>query len=183
MAAHTASIDSKDNPMNRSIRSKILGALLAIAASGAANASTSLQVRVHLGASAPAPLYAAPAVHVQPQRVHGPAPVQVHPQPGYAPPPYMVPVPPRPVYGPPPGYGYGPGYGHGYGQGAQPDHDRGWRTACSANAWDPGLRYMPGQRVWRKGTVYVATRLSASVWNVNSPPEWTPNYWMPARCA
>jgi hypothetical protein len=30
--------------------------------------------------------------------------------------------------------------------------------------------------------MYVATRLSASVWNVNSPPEWTPNYWRPARC-
>lgn len=57
------------------------------------------------------------------------------------------------------------------------------RRACRAAAWDPGARYWPGQRVWRNGDVYVATRLSASVWNVNSPPEWTPNYWAPVNCS
>lgn len=57
------------------------------------------------------------------------------------------------------------------------------RRACRATAWNPNARYWPGQRVWRNGEVYVATGLSASVWNVNSPPEWTPNYWAPARCS
>jgi hypothetical protein len=69
---------------------------------------------------------------------------------------------------------YGDDWGHG--------HERGWRQACGAHAWDPQLRYMPGQAVLRHGALYVATGLSASVWNVNSPPEWTPNYWVPARC-
>ena len=36
---------------------------------------------------------------------------------------------------------------------------------------------MPGDTVLRNGTTYVATSLSSSVWNVNSPPEWTPTYW------
>lgn len=57
------------------------------------------------------------------------------------------------------------------------------RRACRAAAWDANARYWPGQRVWRNGEVYVATGLSASVWNVNSPPEWTPNYWSPANCS
>lgn len=54
--------------------------------------------------------------------------------------------------------------------------------SCGAAHWTPRERYMPGDAVWRHGQMYVATRLSARVWNVNSPPEWTPNYWMPARC-
>jgi hypothetical protein len=41
---------------------------------------------------------------------------------------------------------------------------------------------MPGDRVTRMGTVYVATPVSANVWNVNSPPEWTPNYWASGSC-
>jgi hypothetical protein len=57
------------------------------------------------------------------------------------------------------------------------------RRACRAPAWNPDARYWPGQRVRRHGEVYVATRLAASVWNVNSPPEWTPNYWVPANCS
>jgi len=57
------------------------------------------------------------------------------------------------------------------------------RRACRAPAWNPDARYWPGQRVRRHGEVYVATRLSASVWNVNSPPEWTPNYWVRANCS
>jgi hypothetical protein len=62
------------------------------------------------------------------------------------------------------------------------EHERTWRSGCRAPAWDPNARYMPGQRVWRNGYLFVATRLSASVWNVNSPPEWTPSYWVPAGC-
>ena len=54
--------------------------------------------------------------------------------------------------------------------------------SCGAGRWSPQARYMPGDAVWRHGQMYVATRLSAHVWNVNSPPEWTPNYWVPARC-
>jgi len=53
---------------------------------------------------------------------------------------------------------------------------------CDAPRWDPNVRYLPGQAVWRKGRLYVATDVSASVFNVNSPPEWTPNYWVRARC-
>ena len=34
----------------------------------------------------------------------------------------------------------------------------------------------------RNGQVYTATAVSATVWNVNSPPEWTPSYWTPASC-
>lgn len=54
--------------------------------------------------------------------------------------------------------------------------------SCGAARWNRQARYMPGDAVWRHGQIYVATRLSARVWNVNSPPEWTPNYWVPARC-
>lgn len=62
-------------------------------------------------------------------------------------------------------------------------YDRdGWRDVCRAPRWDPRTRYMPGDTVRRKGDVYRATRLSARVWNVNSPPEWTPNYWVQVRC-
>ena len=53
---------------------------------------------------------------------------------------------------------------------------------CDAPRWDPNRRYFPGQVVRRKGEVYVATEASRHVYNVNSPPEWTPNYWAPARC-
>lgn len=61
------------------------------------------------------------------------------------------------------------------------DHDRNWRR-CDAPRWDPNQRYLPGDAVRRKGEVYVATEVSRHVYNVNSPPEWTPNYWAPARC-
>lgn len=98
-------------------------------------------------------------VGVQLQPVHAPAGRVVH-------------VAPPPVYDAPPAYGY-----------EQPfEHERRWRRACRAPGWDPQVRYLPGQAVWREGSLYVATRLSASVWNVNSPPEWTPSYWRPARC-
>lgn len=58
-----------------------------------------------------------------------------------------------------------------------------WRArSCGGERWEPQERYMPGDAVWRRGHLYVATPLSAHVWNVNSPPEWTPNYWAPVRC-
>jgi hypothetical protein len=53
---------------------------------------------------------------------------------------------------------------------------------CAAPGWDPRVRYMPGQVVWQGGSLWVATDVSASVWNENSPPEWTPSYWVPAVC-
>jgi hypothetical protein len=53
---------------------------------------------------------------------------------------------------------------------------------CAAPGWDPRVRYMPGQVVWQAGSLWVASDLSASVWNENSPPEWTPTYWIPAAC-
>lgn len=56
------------------------------------------------------------------------------------------------------------------------------RERCGAARWNPQVRYMPGEAVWRHGQLFMATRTSAYVWNVNSPPEWTPNYWVPARC-
>lgn len=86
-------------------------------------------------------------------------------------------------------YDAAPGYGGDWRDDDGRWDDRRWddrrhdRRACRAARWDPDARYWPGQRVWRKGEVYVATRLSASVWNVNSPPEWTPNYWAPTNCS
>jgi hypothetical protein len=62
------------------------------------------------------------------------------------------------------------------------EYDHHWRHRCEAPRWDPNARYMPGQAVWRKGQVWVATETSRHVYNVNSPPEWTPNYWQPAGC-
>jgi hypothetical protein len=50
---------------------------------------------------------------------------------------------------------------------------------CRAAAWNPNMRYMPGDAVRRNGEVYVARGVSSRVYNVNSPPEWTPNYWRP----
>jgi len=57
--------------------------------------------------------------------------------------------------------------------------------ACvtSAPAWNTTTRYMPGDIVNRNGTLYVASSTSASVWNVNSPPEWTPTYWAVYKCS
>jgi hypothetical protein len=62
------------------------------------------------------------------------------------------------------------------------DYNRFSRHGCEAPRWDPNRRYFPGQSVWRQGKLYVATEESAHVWNVNSPPEWTPSYWVRARC-
>jgi hypothetical protein len=54
--------------------------------------------------------------------------------------------------------------------------------SCTAAQWDSTIRYMPGDRVTRLGSLYVAKDISSSVWNVNSPPEWTPSYWSLATC-
>ncbi|HXD42283.1 MAG TPA: galactose oxidase-like domain-containing protein [Ramlibacter sp.] len=48
--------------------------------------------------------------------------------------------------------------------------------------WDATIRYMPGNKVTRLGKFYVALPISATVWNVNSPPEWTPSYWAVTTC-
>jgi hypothetical protein len=70
-----------------------------------------------------------------------------------------------------------------YAYGPAPRYDGGdWRDACRAPRWDPNARYMPGDTVRRHGELYTARGISAHVWNVNSPPEWTPKYWVPARC-
>ncbi|MGZ5270450.1 MAG: hypothetical protein ACXWC6_07495 [Ramlibacter sp.] len=34
----------------------------------------------------------------------------------------------------------------------------------------------------RNGVLYVATALSATAWNENSPPEWTPSLWAATSC-
>jgi hypothetical protein len=54
--------------------------------------------------------------------------------------------------------------------------------ACRAPRWNPQTRYMPGDTVWRNGELFQARRISQRVYNVNSPPEWTPNYWVQVRC-
>jgi hypothetical protein len=41
---------------------------------------------------------------------------------------------------------------------------------------------MAGAKVLRNGVVYTATLASNSVWNVNSPPEWTPSLWSKTGC-
>jgi hypothetical protein len=154
--AQTAFMQGKEYLMNHSIKSSIAAAVLAIGALGAsavANASTA----VHLSVSVPAAIA---------------APSYVQPQPSYVVPARTVHMPPQVVYDEP----------HSYSNGWRYEHGRNWRSSCRAPGWDPNARYMPGQRVWHNGYLFVATPLSASVWNVNSPPEWTPGYWAPARC-
>jgi hypothetical protein len=50
-------------------------------------------------------------------------------------------------------------------------------TCAPAPTWNSTTRYMAGARVLRNGVTYVATTKSSSVYNVNSPPEWTPSLW------
>lgn len=141
--------------MKRSSNSKIVMAVMAAAALGAsagAKASTSVHISVGLPAAHSTP------VHVQGQPVYPPAVQPVH-------------LPAHAVYG-----------SHG------DHHERHYRgghggaAACGAPRWHPHVRYMPGQVVWRKGELWVARRISARVWNENSPPEWTPGLWAPAVC-
>ena len=139
--------------MNRSIQSTLATTLLAIGMLGAgAAANASTNVYLSVGA----------------------APVHVRPATVYLPQPRVVQVAPQPVYTA--GYGYEGRYEGGY------EQERPWQASCSAPRWDPNARYMPGQTVWRHHTLYAARRVSASVWNVNSPPEWTPNYWAAVSC-
>jgi hypothetical protein len=59
----------------------------------------------------------------------------------------------------------------------------GGSTACVPYPeWDPNLRYVGGEKVTRLGKYYIAKVVGDSVWNVNSPPEWSPNYWDPTTC-
>jgi hypothetical protein len=101
-----------------------------------------------------------------------------------APPVYVQPAPAR-------AYGWGEVAPRGpvYVQHDDRRDERRWRgdrerhhEACSAPRWDPNTRYLPGDAVRRHGQLYVATRLSARVYNVNSAPEWTPNSWARAAC-
>ena len=65
---------------------------------------------------------------------------------------------------------------------AQHWHEPDQRAACRAPRWNPHVRYMPGQVVRRHGELWMARRVSARVWNENSPPEQTPRYWSRAVC-
>jgi hypothetical protein len=138
--------------MNRSMKSVIASTLLAIGALGAAAGA-------HAGTS----------IHVSIGTPHAHTPVHVQQQP------VVVPV----VHG-----GHAPVY-EVYDSPREHARERHYArdaARCGAPRWDPDLRYMPGQAVWRKGELFVARRVSASVWNVNSPPEWTPQYWVEAQC-
>lgn len=127
-------------------------------------AATALVVGT-LGAAAGA--HAGTSVHVS-VGVPTAVPVHVQPQPVYAPAVRTVHAQPYEVYDAPPAYAYERRHRH--------------EQSCGAPRWDPRVRYMPGQVVWRHGDLFVARRISASVWNENSPPEWTPKYWAQAEC-
>jgi hypothetical protein len=145
----------KEYLMTRSMKSRIGAAVLAIGTVGAAavaSASTAVHLAVGVPAATAAPLY-------------------VYPEASYVPSARTVHMPPQVVYDEP----------HSS-HDSRYEHERNWRSGCRAPGWDPNARYMPGQRVWHNGYLFVATPLSASVWNVNSPPEWTPSYWAPVRC-
>jgi len=134
--------------MNRSIRTLMTTAALAIGALGAGVAN------------------AAPDVYVPARPYPGSAPVTIYQERVY------------PQHAPAHVYD---DRGRRY---AYNDDRRAQRRAerCGAERWNPNERYMPGDVVWRNGELYRARGVSASAWNVNSPPEWTPNYWAPARC-
>lgn len=140
--------------MYRTMLSRLALTAFAIAAAGGA-AAAHAATDVHVSV-----VTAAPVVVTRAVPVHAPAPQIVYRQ-------------PTPVYDAPPAYD----------EDWRQDRERAWRRACRAPRWDPNARYMPGERVWRHGTMYVATRRSAAVWNVNSPPEWTPEYWRATDCS
>lgn len=141
-------------------------AVLAAAAAPTADAATSVHVDVALPG----------AVQVARQRpVQIVQPVQVQPVP------QVVPV--HQAYGQP-AYGQ-PVYGQpAYGQPAYGRYQRAApvQQACGAPRWDPRVRYLPGNVVWRRGSLWMARGVSARVYNENSPPEWTPQYWTQAVC-
>jgi hypothetical protein len=107
------------------------------------------------GLAAAAAAHARTDVHVS-INMHGQAPVH---------------VPVQPVHLPAPRAGYVTEYRH-----------QGVHARCGALRWHPHVRYMPGEVVRRHGDLWMARRISARVWNENSPPEWTPQYWAPAVC-
>lgn len=100
--------------------------------------------------------------------------VALHPYPGSAPV-YIHPEAPRHVYNERRMYNDRYAYND-----ERRDHRRAER--CGAERWNPNVRYAPGDVVWRHGELYQARRISNQVYNENSPPEWTPNYWRPTRC-
>jgi len=59
----------------------------------------------------------------------------------------------------------------------------GGATACVPYPeWLPDVRYVGGEKVTRLGKYYIAKVVGDSVWNVNSAPEWTPQFWDPTTC-
>ncbi len=98
---------------------------------------------------------------------------------------YVVQQAPAPVYAPRPAYVAD--YDDREWRGDRHEWRGEWRGGerrhwCGAPRWEPQVRYAPGMVVRRHGELFIARRVSAHVWNVNSPPEWTPNYWAPAQC-
>ncbi|HSV48143.1 MAG TPA: galactose oxidase-like domain-containing protein [Ramlibacter sp.] len=55
-------------------------------------------------------------------------------------------------------------------------------TCVPYPAWNPNTRYVGGEKVTRLGKYYIAKVVGPSVWNVNSAPEWTPQYWDLTTC-
>ncbi|MES3001416.1 MAG: hypothetical protein V4787_12055 [Pseudomonadota bacterium] len=86
-------------------------------------------------------------------------------------------APGQSVYVQQPGVAYGEPHGPRYERDERRDRD-----FCGAPRWNPQARYMPGNMVRHQGKLYVARRVSGRVYNVNSPPAQTPNYWARARC-
>jgi hypothetical protein len=130
----------------------LVAALAVLAAAAAPAADAATSVHIDVALPGAVQPYRAPVQVVQPVR-------------------QVVPV--QPVYGHP---GYTQAQYGGY-QRAVPV-----QQACGAPRWDPRVRYMPGQVVWRQGSLWMAKGVSARVWNENSPPEWTPQYWTQAAC-
>jgi len=156
--------------MQRPLPARLVVTALALAGALFTTASAFAQGEVHLiprgvvTAPQPGPVERAPQP-VRVERDRAPQPIHVQ----RAPQPVHVQRAPQPVYvqhAPQPRYVQAGGW-----------------NSCAAPRWNPQARYMPGQLVRRQGNLYIATDVSAAVWNVNSPPEWTPSYWVPAVCA
>lgn len=141
--------------MNRSTRTKLAVAMLATAGAFASAAADAAPAHVQVQVQLPGPPAGYATVQGQPVAVYG------QPQPVYR--------QPQAVYGRPQAV---------YAQPAIVPV----QAACAAPRWDPRVRYMPGQVVRRHGDLWVARRVSARVYNENSPPEWTPRYWAQAVC-
>ena len=55
-------------------------------------------------------------------------------------------------------------------------------TSCAFPTWNGTTRYMSGDKVMHQSIAYVALPISNTVWNVNSAPHWTPQYWSKTGC-